>query len=89
MKITLSKQSPDRGGDMMSLVRLLGVLEEHKNLHYPEDRGQQIVLDLWIQYLGDIENYLPAANMGRVAEKSVFSLPFEKDFAKRIAKVKK
>lgn len=83
MIIELSKQSPDKGGDFMSLFRLLSVLESYKDSHYPKDLGQQITLDLWIEYLGNIENHLLAANMGRVAEKSVFNLPFERDFVKK------
>lgn len=84
MKISLSKQSPDRGGDIVSLARLLSVLEDHKKTSHPKELGQQIVLDLWIEYLGEIENRLLAANMGRVAEKSTFNLPFERDFVKKL-----
>ncbi|KKK52860.1 hypothetical protein LCGC14_3100650 [marine sediment metagenome] len=84
MKVTLSKTSPDRGGDIMSLARLLSTLKFMRDFHYPEDREWQVVLDLWIEYLEGIENHLLAANMGRVKEKSVFDLPFEKDFSERI-----
>lgn len=83
MKISLSKQSPDKGGDIMSLARLLSILEDYQKTFNPKELGQQIVLNLWVDYLGEIENHLLAANMGRVAEKSVFNLPFEKDFVKR------
>lgn len=86
MKIELSKQSPDKGGDLMALARLLSLLEDYKGNHYPEDLGQQITLDLWIEYLEGIANHLLAADMGRIAEESVFDLPFEKDFTERIKK---
>lgn len=73
----------------MSLARLLSVLEDHKKISYPKELGQQIILDLWIEYLKGIENHLLAANMGRVAEKSVFNLPFEIDFTERYLKDKR
>ena len=86
MKIIVSEQSPDKGGDIITLARLLSILELQRDFHYPEDLGQQITLDLWIEYLESIANHLLAADMGRVAEKLEFDLPFEVDFTERLLK---
>ncbi len=80
MQIIMSKHPTEKGGDIMALLRLLNAL---KNTPPLRDRGEQLTLDLWAEYLGRIANHFSASNMGRETERYEFDLLFETDFAER------
>jgi len=82
MKIIISKETPDKGGDLIATENLIIILEDYKMSNTPKSLRDRIILDLWIKYLINISNNAIASNMGREKEKRTFHLPFEPDFSR-------
>ena len=86
MKMELAKTSPQLGGDIFSLARLLTMLEDYKEDNKLEAH-KQATLNLWIKYLGNIENQLLRDNYGGKPPTLTFDLPFEKDFMEEFTRL--
>lgn len=86
MKIELSKRSPELGGDIFSLARLLTILENYKKNNKLEPH-EQATLNLWVKYLDKIENQLLKDNLNGKPPTTTFDLPFEEDFIEEFVRL--
>jgi hypothetical protein len=105
MKITLSKRGTlEHQGDVFAIARLTSILEAcqkkpdivAKDEWFINDKEEiGILIQMWIDYLVQIQNNLIGANLRHVypdkydREKTVFDFPFEKDFEKMLEDKKK
>jgi hypothetical protein len=86
MKIVLSSNSKDYGGDIMSLDRLLRLLEDYSKVP-GWDIPTQASANQWINYLTNILN-LQLKPTKKEPPKE-FELPFDKEYSKYLKKVEK
>ena len=89
MKIILEKYSPNLGGDISALARLMVILEKEKeNLTRngtPYDARELAIVELWLKYINNIVSDLYQSKIPASFE---YSFPFEKDFSDTLNKVK-
>ena len=86
MKIELAKKSPQLGGDIFSIARLLIMLEDYKENNKFEPH-KQATLNLWVKYLGNLENQLLGDNLHGRLPTLTFNLPFEEDFMEEFTRL--
>lgn len=84
MKIILDSSTPGFGGDLMSLDRLLRLLEEYNKV--PERNPHiQATTNQWIVYLTNLLNKVQRANWEGSDISKEFEFPFDKEFTKFLA----
>ena len=86
MKIELTKKSPQLGGDIFSIARLLTMLEDYRENNKLEPH-KQATLNLWIKYLDQAESQLLGDNLHGKLPTLTFNLPFEEDFMKEFTRL--
>jgi len=79
MKIVLEKREPEQSGDIISLERLLTIVESYSK-PYALRLADTVSLNQWIKYLDNIANQIIRAHLDGAAVPTTFDLPFEKEY---------